>query len=109
MANGSRFKNDGKEEPKAAQTDNGSEGEDRELKRRVPLEQREDTGPFQIGLLLLLCLLVNPAHDIPGKIRRDIQWKRALFRPGAIFLIVVHTLVRSRYSSWLPGAVRGRG
>src|SRR5437588_3815001 len=84
-----RFKDDGKQKPKTPQPDNGASGKRRKLNWTG--EKFEKAEPILPDYLPLLCLPVNPAHNIRGKIRRNIPGTGSLF-PGAILLIIVHDL-----------------
>src|SRR2546426_4797877 len=84
-----RFKDDGKQKAKTPQPDNGASGQRRKLNWTG--EKFEKAEPILPDYLPLLCLLVNPAHNICGKIRRNIPGTGSLF-PGAILLIIVHDL-----------------
>src|SRR6185436_8137385 len=83
-----RFKDDEKQKPKTTQPDHGSSGKHRKPNRTG--EKFEKAEPILPDHLPLLCPPANPAHNICGKIRRNIHWTGPLF-PGAILLIIVHS------------------
>src|SRR5205814_1934644 len=84
-----RFKDDGKQKPKTPQPDNCASGKRRQLNWTG--EKFEKAEPILPDDWPLLCLPINPAHNICGKIRRNIPGTGPLF-PGAILLIIVHDL-----------------